>query len=546
MTSLHKSCILSRKMLAHSGLFYPTIGIATLFAFIYMSFVDLRTSFVEEPPFNFVERNGTQFMLDGRPFYINGWNSYWLMDHAVEDHGRPRVREMLQAGSKMGLTVCRTWAFNDGGSYHSLQVSPGQFDELVFKGLDYVVAEARRFGIRLILSLVNNLQPYGGKTQYAKWAWEEGVGISSSNDSFFYDPSIRIYFKDYIKAVLTRKNTITGIEYRDDPAIFAWELINEPHCMSDPSGDTLVFRLGFGFPMGIPKLVCVGFLNTRLGMGMDNWFRVRVWGYDPHPEPAPLPFLLPLTVTRCIIEHELVFFSCSTWRLQLAFGLAEKGKTWKRKMCDSKFDNDWIKEMSAFVKSVDDKHLVTVGLEGFYGPKRPKSSMNPSAWVSTIGTDFIRDSQIPTIDFASVHIYPDQWLSTDKVKDKLEFVKKWMLTHIEDGDTQLKKPVMFTEYGLSNQSQGFDLSHRDNLIKTVNNVIYKSAKGGRSGAGSLIWQFLVGGMEEYNDDFGFVPWQRPSTFSLITKQSCGLALINGQPDSTTKLKDLCARRQWSH
>lgn len=42
-----------------------------------------------------------------------------------------------------------------------------------------------------------------------------------------------------LQMVLTRKNTITGIEYRDDPTIFGWELINEPRCMTDPSGDTL-------------------------------------------------------------------------------------------------------------------------------------------------------------------------------------------------------------------------------------------------------------------------------------------------------------------
>lgn len=68
-----------------------------------------------------------------------------------------------------------------------------------WQALDHVIAEAKQHGVRLLLSLVNNLQAYGGKTQYVKWAWEEGIGLSASNDSFFFDPSIRGYFKNYIK-----------------------------------------------------------------------------------------------------------------------------------------------------------------------------------------------------------------------------------------------------------------------------------------------------------------------------------------------------------
>ncbi|PWA34023.1 Glycoside hydrolase, catalytic domain-containing protein [Artemisia annua] len=294
------------------------------------------------------------------------------MDHAVHDHSRPRIRAMLQAAAKMGLTVCRTWAFNDG-DYNALQVTPGQFDEKTFKALDYVIAEAREVGIRLMLSLVNNLDAYGGKTQYVKWAWTEGVGLSPSNDSFFYDPSIRIYFKNYVKTVLTRKNTITGIQYRDDPVIFGWELINEPRCITDRSGDTL---------------------------------------------------------------------------------------------------QDWIEEMSAFIKSIDNKHLLTVGLEGFYGPKSPKrETNNPEFWAADMGVDFIRNSAPSTIDFASVHIYPDQWFKRKSLKGKLKFVADWMHSHIEDGDQVLKKPVMFTEFGLSDQNKGFDPSQRDQFYKIVFDLI---------------------------------------------------------------------------
>lgn len=119
-------------MVTRNSLLYPILGFATCVVFIYMSFGDLRFSSSEEPNWDFVKRNGTHFLLDGKPFYINGWNSYWLMDHAVDEYTKSRVREMLQAGAKMGLTVCRTWAFNDG-SYNALQISPGHFNERVFK-----------------------------------------------------------------------------------------------------------------------------------------------------------------------------------------------------------------------------------------------------------------------------------------------------------------------------------------------------------------------------------------------------------------------------
>ncbi|KAE8075940.1 hypothetical protein FH972_014620 [Carpinus fangiana] len=431
-------------MVAGNGLYYPILGFGSFVAFIYLSFGDFILSYHKEAKFGFVGRNGTHFVLDGGAFYINGWNSYWLMDHAVDEYSRPRIRAMLKAGANMGLTVCRTWAFNDG-AYNSLQISPGQFDERVFQALDHVIAEARQHGVRLLLSLVNNLQAYGGKTQYVQWAWEEGIGLSSSNDSFFFDPSIRIYFKNYIKTVLTRRNTITGIEYRNDPTIFAWELINEPRCMSDASGDTL---------------------------------------------------------------------------------------------------QDWIEEMSAFVKSIDKNHLLTVGLEGFYGPKSPKSlTVNPEAWASRLGSDFIRNSKVPYIDFASVHIYPDHWFHNQEFEDKLKYVSKWMLSHIEDGGKELKKPVMFTEFGLSNLNKDFQPSQRDRFSKTVLDIIYKSAKRNRSGAGALIWQFFVGGMEEYNDDFGIVPWQRLSTYRLITDQSCRLARIKGLSQPKEGLRELCLQKQ---
>lgn len=72
----------------------------------------------------------------------------------------------------------------------------------------------------------------------------------------------------------------------------------------------------------------------------------------------------------------------------------------------------WIEEMAAYVKSIDKKHLLTVGTEGFYGPSSPQSKLNvnPGVWKdNNYGSDFIRNAKTPGIDFASIHLYPDTW-----------------------------------------------------------------------------------------------------------------------------------------
>lgn len=62
-----------------------------------------------------------------------------------------------------------------------------------------MIVEARRHRIRLILSLVNNLNAFGGKAQYVRWAQEAGINVSSSTDLFFSHPTIKDHYKAYIR-----------------------------------------------------------------------------------------------------------------------------------------------------------------------------------------------------------------------------------------------------------------------------------------------------------------------------------------------------------
>lgn len=69
------------------------------------------------------------------------------------------------------------------------------------KGLDFVIAEARRYGIKLILSLANNYDSFGGKKQYVNWARNQGQYLSSDDD-FFRHPVVKGYFKNHIKVAI--------------------------------------------------------------------------------------------------------------------------------------------------------------------------------------------------------------------------------------------------------------------------------------------------------------------------------------------------------
>ncbi|OVA17311.1 Glycoside hydrolase [Macleaya cordata] len=386
-----------------------------------------------------VERRGKQFVMkeSGRPFYINGFNTYWLMLFAVDQSTRGKVTEVFQQASSVGLTVCRTWAFNDGG-WRALQKSPSLYDEDVFKALDFVLSEAKKYKIRVILSLVNNWDAFGGKSQYVKWGKDAGVGLNNltSDDDFFSHPTLKTYYKNH--TVLTRVNTITNVTYKDDPTIFAWELMNEPRCLSDPSGDKLQAAI--------------------------NFMLVKAW----------------------------------------------------------------IQEMAIHVKSIDPKHLLEIGLEGFYGPSTPdRVGFNPNTFAQQVGTDFIRNHQALGIDFASVHIYADSWISQSISDAHIQFVRSWMKSHINDAEKELGgMPVVFAEFGVSRKDNGYNSSFKDALISSVYKTILESTKKGGSGSGSLVWQLFPDGTDYMDDGYAIVLSKSQTTANIISLQSARLTMFN--------------------
>lgn len=104
--------------------------IAFLATVIAQSYSDLGVEATSSD--GFVSRNGVQFILDGKPFYANGFNAYWLTYEATDPDTRFKITYALQNATCHGLTIARTWGFRDGG-YRALQTAPGSYDELTFK-----------------------------------------------------------------------------------------------------------------------------------------------------------------------------------------------------------------------------------------------------------------------------------------------------------------------------------------------------------------------------------------------------------------------------
>jgi mannan endo-1,4-beta-mannosidase len=179
----------------------------------------------------FVTRSGSQLTLAGKSFRFAGTNNYYL------EYSPPVMTDaVLEHASASGSTVMRTWAFldvpnatdvGDKGVYFQYWdgTQPAYNDGADgLQKLDYVVAKAKAEGLRLILPLTNNWSDFGGMDQYVRWAG------GTYHSDFYSSPTIRQWYKNWISHVLNRTNTITGIKYKDDPTIMAWELANEPRC----------------------------------------------------------------------------------------------------------------------------------------------------------------------------------------------------------------------------------------------------------------------------------------------------------------------------
>ncbi|MCC6749666.1 MAG: cellulase family glycosylhydrolase [Deltaproteobacteria bacterium] len=221
-------------------------------------------------------------MIGERPFYFVGANLNVM--HQVE--ARQRYAATISAAAADGLTVGRVWALGEGlpedpdwkARDYLFRTGPTGWREEAFVQLDRVVAEAGKKGLRLVVTLSNRWSDYGGIPMYLRWAGHQDVEAYGYSDRFFEDARCRAWFKEHLRRVVGRRNSVTGVPYRDDPTILAWELQNEMNGTPEAAGARrawIVEMSRFVRAIDANHLVVPGLIGYNLQQDRREWIAIN-------------------------------------------------------------------------------------------------------------------------------------------------------------------------------------------------------------------------------------------------------------------------------
>jgi mannan endo-1,4-beta-mannosidase len=197
-------------------------------------------------PSPFVTVKDGRLSLDGKPYRFVGanlWYGAWLGSPGVSGD-RARLGRELDRLKALGVTNLRILGAGET-SPAKVAISPTfrgpgeDYDQDLLKGLDVVLAEMARRGMKAVIYVNNFWDWSGGMPAYLRWTgngewfqqgdpahpWPEFADYSAR---FYGDAKAQDLFRHYLRALVGRVSSVTGKPYRDDPTIMAWQLANEP------------------------------------------------------------------------------------------------------------------------------------------------------------------------------------------------------------------------------------------------------------------------------------------------------------------------------
>ncbi|WP_051808119.1 cellulase family glycosylhydrolase [Actinoplanes subtropicus] len=173
--------------------------------------------------------------------------------------------------------------------------------------------------------------------------------------------------------------------------------------------------------------------------------------------------------------------------------------------CTTSTLTNWAGEMSAYLKSLDRHHLVSVGDEGFFcdGPDAPD-------WIDNCGegVDSLALAALPDVDVMSYHLYPDSWGNRTA-----QWADDYITRH-NLAAKRLGKAVMLGEFGWKD--------------KATRNPVYQdwTSTFARTGGNGFLYWILSGSQDDgtpYPDYDGFTVYCPSPVCTTISNATTEIA-----------------------
>lgn len=338
-------------------------------------------------PEGFVYADGSKFMCDGSPYYYGGTNCYYLTYKSKSE-----VKNVFDDASKMGLKVIRIWGNLDVGK------KTGKIDSQsgheVFEG---------------------NNDGTGEKDGVYFQYWDDKAGKPVVNEG---EDGLRRL--DYVIKQAEEHNMKLVITFTN-----YWE------AFGGMGQYVKWYQMSQGKSVGNSKVdekdTCDFYTNETI----KGWYKDYIKTLLNHTN---------YYTGEKLMDSEAVF----SWEL------SNEPRCTVDEFCKDDILYNWAKEMSAYVKSIDPYHMVSVGDEGFYNlgyQEAAKQDLPSAAYSGYYGVDFNKLMTIDTVDFGTPHMYVDQW-GFDLGDDDLEWIKRHAQT-----TASADKPVIFEEFGLTDKTK---------------------------------------------------------------------------------------------
>ena len=248
----------------------------------------------------FVRVRDGKFQLRGQPHFFVGanmWFGAYVSDAALPG-GRARLVRELDRLKKIGATNVRLLAGSEtsplvGAIPRGITKSAHEYDEDLLRGLDFCLAEMAKRDMKAILFLSDYWQWSGSFAQYVRWITNEEIpdpdkpamakgdwhAFMQCSAKFYKTPAAIELYLDYVSQIISRKNSVNGHIYREDPTIMTRELANEPRPCADDSTATQDVPVFCNWVDATAKFIHAQDENHLVCTGSEG-----VWGCLQKPE----------------------------------------------------------------------------------------------------------------------------------------------------------------------------------------------------------------------------------------------------------------------